>query len=64
MYKRQDILAEEQGTTATEVKSALVEQYKNEPAYKENPDGALLAGATTMYKQLQMDNQKKQQQAG
>lgn len=62
--KALNILAEEQGTTATEVKAALVEQYKNEPAYKENPDGALLAGATAMYKQLQMENQKKQQQAG
>lgn len=62
--KALNILAEEQGTTATEVKAALVEQYKNEPAYKENPDGALLAGASAMYKQLQMENQKKQQQAG
>lgn len=62
--KALNILAEEQGTTATKVKSALVEQYKNEPAYKENPDSALLAGATAMYKQLQMENQKKQQQAG
>lgn len=62
--KALNILAEEQGTTATEVKAALVEQYKNEPAYEENPDGALLAGATAMYKQLQMENQKKQQQAG
>ena len=62
--KALNILAEEQGTTATEVKSALVEQYKNEPAYKENPDGALLAGATAMYKQIQIENQKKQQQAG
>lgn len=62
--KALNILAEEQGTTATKVKSALVEQYKNEPAYKENPDSALLAGATAMYKQLQMENKKKQQQAG
>lgn len=58
------VLAEEQGTTATEVKAALVDQYKDEPAYKENPDSALLAGATAMYKQLQIENQKKQQQAG
>lgn len=52
------VLADEQGTTATEVKAALVDQYKNEPAYKENPDLALLGGATAMYRQLQQENQK------
>lgn len=52
------ILADEQGTTATEVKAALVDQYKNEQAYKENPDLALLGGATAMYRQLQKENQK------
>lgn len=57
-----NILAEEQNTTATEVKSALIEQYKKEPAYKEDPDRALLAGATAMYKQLRDEN--KQQKVG
>lgn len=58
--KALEILADEQDTTATEVKAALIDQYKDEPAYKENPDSALLAGATAMYKQLQMENAKKQ----
>lgn len=57
-----NILAEEQNTTATEVKAALIEQYKKEPAYKEDPDRALLAGATAMYKQLRDEN--KQQKVG
>ncbi|WCT58846.1 Sak single strand annealing protein [Limosilactobacillus vaginalis] len=52
------VLADEQGTTATEVKAALIDQYKNERAYKENPDLALLGGATAMYRQLQKENQK------
>lgn len=52
------VLADEQGTTATEVKAALIDQYKNERAYKENPDLALLGGATVKYRQLQQENQK------
>lgn len=52
------VLADEQGTTATEVKAALIDQCKNEQAYKENPDLALLDGATAMYRQLQQENQK------
>ena len=62
LNKALNILAEEQNTTATEVKSALIEQYKKEPAYKEDPDRALLAGATAMYKQLRDEN--KQQKVG
>ena len=62
LSKALNILAEEQNTTATEVKAALIEQYKKEPAYKENPDRALLAGATAMYKQLRDEN--KQQEIG
>ena len=62
LNKALNILAEEQNTTATEVKAALIEQYKKEPAYKENPDRALLAGATAMYKQLRDEN--KQQEVG
>ena len=62
LNKALNILAEEQNTTATEVKAALIEQYKKEPAYKEDPDRALLAGATAMYKQLRDEN--KQQEVG
>lgn len=62
LNKALNILAEEQNTTATEVKAALIEQYKKEPAYKEDPDRALLAGAKAMYKQLRDEN--KQQKVG
>lgn len=62
LNKALNILAEEQNTTATEVKAALIEQYKKEPAYKEDPDRALLAGAKAMYKKLRDEN--KQQEVG
>lgn len=53
------LLAQMQNTTPTEVKAALIKEYKNEQAYRENPDLALLSGATEMYKLL-----KKEQKVG
>lgn len=53
------MLADMQHTTPTEVKSALIKEYENEPAYKQNPNLALLGGATAMYKLL-----RKEQKAG
>ena len=49
------MLADMQHTTPTEVKSALIKEYENEPAYKQNPNLALLGGATAMYKLLRKE---------
>lgn len=53
------MLADMQHTTPAEVKSALIKEYEKEPAYKQNPNLALLGGATAMYKLL-----RKEQKAG